>query len=633
MIFGDVLYILFRIYDPSMSVSSSPNSDGGRLSWLTSRMNQSYLAKWTVIGVLIGVVAGFGATAFYYMIGIVTATILGGITGFIPPHPAGEQGPLISVISSISSPRYYLIPISTIIGGLAAGLLIYGFAPEAEGHGTDAAIDAYHNKNGVIRKRIPIIKTIASAFTIGSGGSAGREGPTAQIAAGFGSIVGGVFKLPAKDRRIAVAAGIGAGIGSIFKSPFGGAILAGEILYSGADFEAEALIPAFIATPIGYVIFGSFTSFNPIFGTTISYSFADPSTLIVYALLGALCAGFGRFYTFSFYGLRRIFEKFSIPNYFKPVIGGGIAGGIAIFFPQVVGLGYGFVQYLIDGNFSAITTNYFSLGNTTIDVALVLLIIVFLKIFATSFTVGSGGSGGVFAPALVIGGFAGAFVWEITRLVSPNLFPTAAPLVVIGMIALFGGVGRVPIAVILMVTEMTGSLALVAPAMVAVVISYFLVTPKYTIYHNQVPSRADSPAHRGEYNIPLLSALKVENGMKKGVTTLTGETTTDVAFKIMSEMKIRGIPIISANKQVEGIVTMSDILKVPQSEMKTTPLSEIMTKNVVTIFPDESLLVALEKFTISGIGRLPVVDRNTKVLVGLLTRSDLFRIYQGSIQT
>ena len=135
------------------------------------------------------------------MIELVSNFILGGITGFYPPNPVGEASALVS----IANPRYYLIPVSTIIGGLVAGLLIFRFAPEAEGHGTDAAIDAFHNKNGVIRKRVPIIKTIASAFTIGTGGSAGREGPTAQIAAGFGSILGDVFKLSAKDRRIALA--------------------------------------------------------------------------------------------------------------------------------------------------------------------------------------------------------------------------------------------------------------------------------------------------------------------------------------------------------------------------------------------------------------------------------------------
>jgi CIC family chloride channel protein len=598
-----------------------------KLGWFQLFINRSYLAKWAVIGILIGIVAGFGATAFYYMIQIVNNTILGGITGFFPPNPAGEPG----AVPSIASPRYYLIPVSTMIGGAIAGLIIYKFAPEAEGHGTDAAIDAFHNKNGVIRKRVPLIKTIASAFTIGTGGSAGREGPTAQIAAGFGSIVGDFFDLSAKDKRTAVACGIGAGIGSIFKSPFGGAILAGEILYSGPDIEAESLIPGFIASPVGYIIFGSFTKFTPIFGSVASYTFTDPSTLVIYAFLGILCAGFGRLYSFSFYGLKRAFDSLRVTNYVKPMIGATIAGTVAIFFPQVTGLGYGFVQLLINNsdNFANITTNYFALSSVT----MVLLLIVIMKIFATSITVGSGGSGGVFAPALVIGGFLGAFMWELSKIITPGLFPTAAPLVIIGMMALFGGVGRVPIAVILMVTEMTGSLALVAPAMVAVVISYFLVGPKYTIYHNQVPSRADSPAHRGEYNIPVMSTLKVRDAMHKDLITLTQDDSADAAFALMSEKKFRGIPIITRDNQVIGIVTMNDILRIPSERLKETSLKDVMTKNVVMAFPDETLLEALGKLTTAGVGRLPVVDGQTRQLVGILTRTDLFKAYRDRIQT
>jgi CIC family chloride channel protein len=601
-------------------------SGNGRYTRLLQYVNRTYLRKWVTIGLLIGIVAGFGATAFYFMIQVVTNGILGSITGFYPPNPAGEPG----AISSIVHPRYFLIPVSTMIGGLIAGLIVYNFAPEAEGHGTDAAIDAYHNKGGMIRRRIPIVKMIASAFTIGTGGSAGREGPTAQIAAGFGSILGDLFKLSTKDRRIALAAGIGAGIGSIFKSPFGGAILSAEILYRGPDMEAESLIPAFIATPIGYVIFASFTGFTPIFGYTAQYSFTQPFDLIVYALLGALCAGFGRLYTISFYKFKQIFDHMRVPKYLKPMIGAGIAGIIAVFFPQVVGLGYGFLQFLIDGDYSQIAPNYFPLN----FVALTLLLLVFLKIFATSVTVGSGGSGGVFAPALAIGGFSGAFVWMLVNYLLPGAFPSAAPLVVIGMMALFGGVGRAPIAVILMVTEMTGSLALIAPAMVAVVISYFLVGPKYTIYKSQVLSRADSPAHMGEYNVSIMSRLKVAEAMRPNVISLTPDDTVDSAFSLMTEKKFRGLPVVnSATGQIEGMVTISDILRVPSAETKKTPLKSVMSKNVVSAFPDENLLNALAKMTTGGFGRLPVIDKETKQIQGILTRADLFRAYRRHLDT
>ncbi len=584
-------------------------------------LNRSYLGKWAFIGTLIGLVAGFGATVFYFAIQIVSNTMLGGITGFYPPNPVGEAPAPISV-----NPHFLLIPISTAIGGLIAGLLVFGLAPEAEGHGTDAAIDAYHNKGGIIRRRVPIIKTIASAFTIGSGGSAGREGPTAQIAAGFGSMIGEIFGLSAKDRRIALAAGIGAGIGSIFKSPFGGAILSAEILYSGGDIEAETLIPAFIATPIGYVIFGSFTGFTPIFGTGITYNFTHPFNLIFYAILGVLCAGVGRFYTLTFYTVKNFFDVSKIPKYVRPMIGAAICGIIGIFFPEVIGLGYGFLQFAIDGNFSSITTNYVAL-----PVILVLLLVVFLKIFATSFTVGSGGSGGVFAPSLAIGGFLGAAMWMVVQNFFPNLIPIPAPLVIVGMMALFAGVGRVPIAVILMVSEMTGNLSLLAPSMIAVVTSYYLTGSKYTIYHSQVETRADSPAHMGEYNVPLMTRIFVSEAMNKDVQSLNEDDSVQRANQLILEKGFKGIPIVSKEGKVTGMVTLKDVERIPREKSASTKLAEIMTQNVISVGQNETLLDAMRKMTINEVGQLPVVDKSTGALLGIISRTDLLRAYDKRI--
>lgn len=584
-------------------------------------INRSYLGKWVVIGSLIGIVAGFGSTVFYYLIALVTTYLLGGITGFYPPIPAGEGVSPVSI-----NPHYYLIPLSTAIGGLVAGALVFTFAPEAEGHGTDAAIDAFHNKSGVIRKRVPVVKMIASAFTIGSGGSAGREGPTAQIAAGFGSLLGELFGLSASDRRIAVAAGIGAGIGSIFKSPFGGAILSAEILYSGGDIEAEALVPGFIATPVGYVIFGSFTGFTPIFGPAITYQFVHPFNLVFYAILGVMCAGVGRLYTTTFYGAKNFFDKVLLPKYAKPMIGGAIAGIVGIFFPEVLGLGYGFLQYAINGQFNLLTVNYI-----TMPIALILLFLIFLKIFATSVTVGSGGSGGVFAPALAIGGFLGALWWMVVQTIDPGAIPISAPLVVVGMMALFAGVGRVPIAVILMVTEMTGNLSLLAPSMIAVVIAYILTGSKFTIYKSQVPTKADSPAHRGDYNVPLMTRLFVRDAMATDVSALSPDDTIDKANQAILKGKYRGLPIVSPVGKVVGIVTLNDLKRVPTEKSKTTKLRDVMTQNVITAGADESLYDALRKMTTNQVERMPVVDKPTGKLVGILTTADLFRAYERAV--
>lgn len=580
-------------------------------------LNRSYLGKWAFIGLLIGIVAGVGAIIFYFLIQLISNEILGGLTGYYPPNPSGESPAPVS----LGAPHFWLIPVSTAIGGLVAGLLIYLFAPEAEGHGTDAAIDAFHNKGGAIRRRIPIIKTIASAFTIGTGGSAGREGPMALIAAGFGSFIGESFKLSVKDRRIAVAAGIGAGIGSIFKSPFGGAILSAEILYSGSDIEAEALIPSFIAAPVGYVIFGLFTNFNPIFGSAISANFSNPITLVIYAGLGVLCAGSGKLYTTMFYSIKKLFDGFLVPKYFRPMIGALVAGLIGVLFPEVLGLGYGFLQFLINGNFGGITVNYVAL-----PLLAILLLVFFLKIVATSFTVGSGGSGGVFAPALMIGGFLGAAYWMGIQYAFPGLIPAPAPLVIVGMMALFAGVGRAPIAVILMVSEMTGNLTLLAPSMIAVVISYYLTGSKYTIYRSQVETRADSPAHRGEYNVPLMTKIFVGDAMTNEVVALGEDDSVESVNNLMIEKNHYGAPVVSPDGKIVGVVTMTDVRRIPTEKADSTMVKEIMTQNVITVHVKDTLYDALHKMTTNDVGRLPVVDDLGK-LVGIISRRDVFVAY------
>jgi CIC family chloride channel protein len=572
-----------------------------------------YLQKWVPIAVLIGVVSGLGALFFYYAINLFTSVLLNHIAGYIPPAPAGEG---IAIASGPS--RLYLIPLVTTLGGLLSGIIVYGFAREAEGHGTDAALDAFHNKKGEIRSRVPIVKLVSSAVTIGSGGSAGREGPTAQISAGFGSFLGNVLHLNAHDRRIAVAVGIGAGIGSIFKAPFGGALLAAEIIYI-RDFEYEALVPAFIASTIGYSIFGAIRGWNPIFGSTTQYIFHEPSSLILYTIIGVACGLVGIAYVRSFYGTRDAFKRFRVPNFIKPAIGGLAVGLIGMGIPKVLGMGYGWLQIAIDGGFASL-----SLG--------LILIFIVSKIFATSFSIGSGGSGGVFAPALVIGGMVGYAVWSIFGSILPGFQLSPAPFVIVGMMSFFGGVGKVPIAVILMVSEMTGTYTLLVPSMIATTIAY-VITGKNTIYEKQVESRADSPAHRGEYSVPLLQRLTVKDAMSKKVITVTPDYRLSKVADTMAKNKIKGIPVVDRNKDLIGIITFTDILQVHPEQRAKRTAGAVMTKELITIDANENLYVAFGKMTSNQIGRLLVVDpTNCKKLIGIITREDISRVYDGEVR-
>ena len=580
-------------------------------------INSSYLGKWVIVGLLIGIVAGIGSAIFYYLIQFFTNNFLGRITGFYPPNPAGELAAPLSI-----SPHYFLIPVSVALGGLIVGLIIFYFAPEAEGHGTDAAIDAFHNRNGVIRKRVPIVKMIASAITIGSGGSGGREGPTAQISAGFGSYLATAFGMSNRDRRIAVAAGIGAGIGAIFRSPFAGAILSAEILYSGGDMEVEALTPAFIASPVGYVIFASLTNFSPIFSLSSPYTFDHPLNLILYAVLGIICGLVGKFYSSFFYWVKGLFAKLKVKKFLKPMIGGAVAGIIAMFFPQTIGMSYGYLQYLMDGNLKSAEPVYF-----VVPILAALIIVAFAKIVATSFTISSGGSAGVFAPSLVIGGFVGAATWTGVHMINPTLVLSPAPFVLVGMMALFAGVGRTPIAVVLMVSEMTGSLEVMIPSMVAVVISYYLVGYKFSIYRSQVRNRSESQAHRGEYNIPVLSYLKARDAMATDIPTIDPATPVSNALRLMEDRGVTGIPV-TENSKLVGIVTKSDLVQVKLIHQDMESVSHIMTRNVVYAHEDETLLDVMKKLSVNNISHIPIVTKEDNKVIGLVTWNAIFKAHQ-----
>jgi CIC family chloride channel protein len=435
-----------------------------------------FLARWLFFGCMIGVVSGIGAIALSLAISIATKVFLNNIVGYFPPGTSGEGITKWTPIAHL-----WLLPLIVAIGGLLSGLLVFIFAPDAEGHGTDAVIDAVHHGEGKIKARVPIVKLIASAITIGSGGSSGREGPVVQIGAGLSSMLGNLFHLSPEDRRIAVTIGMGAGIGAVFKAPFGGALFAAEILYLH-DVEFKVFVPAIIASTISYTVYSFFFGFTPIFGNLHILDVQSPIQLVYYAVIG-VCAGFaGICYASSFYGVNRFFHHLRLPDWTKPAFGGVIVGLIGLAFPQVLGMSYGWVELLMNSKFLLTIPLW------------VLLCLPLAKILATGLSIGSGGSGGTYGPAMVIGGFLGAFLWDIMHTL-PFMPQQPAIFIIVGMMALCGAVAHTPIAVLVMVAEMTGSLSLLAPAMIALAISITIVGNN-TIFRSQILNRMHAPPHK-----------------------------------------------------------------------------------------------------------------------------------------
>ena len=436
----------------------------------------SRMRRWVVLGAIVGLISGIGAALFFWALDVATSFFLGAIVGFAPLGPPGDGTHHLAVAE-----RWWLLPLVVGLGGLATGLIVVRLAPEAGGAGQDRAIDDLHHRAASVPARVPLVKLVASALTIGTGGSGGREGPTAQIGAGLGSIVARVFAVDASDARILVAAGMGAGVGAIFRAPLGGAVLAAEVPYRD-DVESDALVPGFVASIVAFAVFGTLFDFAPIFGR-ITTSFSDPVQLVYYGLIGLVAGLVGRLYISANDATRARFSRWAVADVLKPAVGGVAVGLIGIALPGVLGTGYGWVG----AAFSSETLAAIPIG--------VVLVLPFAKIAATSLTVGSGGSAGLFGPGMFIGGFLGAGLWRLLEPIAPNVPAEPAGFVVVGMVALFGSIAHAPLAVMLMAAEMTGDLAMLAPAMLAVGIATLVVGDR-TIFRSQLRDRTELAQRR-----------------------------------------------------------------------------------------------------------------------------------------
>ncbi len=572
-----------------------------------------------ILAVLVGIVAGSGAIFFYFATNSLEHLTLGKIGNFHPPLEGTPESSFNTFIGDLSTPYRWCLFLLPALGGIISGWLVYTFAPEAEGHGTDGAIEAFHRKGGVIRGRVPIIKTIASIVTIGTGGSAGREGPIAQIGAGFGSFVATKLGLSAKDRRILLLAGMAGGIGATFRSPLGGALLAVEVLYRDPEFEHEGLIPSIISSIIAYSLFGAVTGWKPLLDTPL-FRFDQPSELLLYLVLGILCALFGVLYVKVFYGMRDAFRKLPLPNWIKPAIGGLLLVILAMFIPQVLGSGYGWVQAALYGKMAL----------------WVMLVVALAKIVATSLTISSGGSGGVFAPSLVIGAMLGGTFGATAELLFPMLVQDPRAYVLVGMAGFFAGVANAPIATLIMVSELTGNYGLLAPLMLVCVVA-MIVMRNNTIYEKQVACRFDSPAHLGDFVIDILDGIQVKSLAKKGrKPTLIpeGMTLPEILNKIAAA-KTTYYPVVDEEGLMTGIFSMTDIRRILNDDIPPTLVvaGDLATRNVIYATPEEPLNSAMKKLTARNLDEIPVVDAEMprKVLY-MLSRRTLLAQYAEKME-
>ncbi len=455
-------------------------------------VNQRRQRKLVLDALILGVLGAVCAQVFTYTLSFSKWFFMSRIAGYQAPGLPGEGGVLLEVIGPHG---LLLIPVVTTLGGLIAGFLVYGIATEAEGGGTDPAIRAFHIFAGKIRYRVAPLKILATAITLGSGGSGGREGPVTLIAGSIGSAYAVIMRRSEKERQVLLLVGMAAGLSAIFRSPIGAAIFAVEILYRDMEYESRALLYAILAAVVAYTVNGPFVDWQPLFQVPPDLAVSSLFQYFCYAVLGVACGLMATGVPIFFYKVRDAFVSIPIPPHFKPAIGGLAVGLIAMAIPQILGGGYGWIQEAIDGRFTVVF----------------LIALMLAKILSFTLTVSSGGSGGVFGPTLFIGAMLGGALAQLF-----NLPP--AGFVIVGMASVFAGAGRVPIATILMVAEMTGGYALLVPASLAAVISFLVqrgISSKIktetihdTLFESQVDTRSDSPAHMMEHMQKAVKLLR-----------------------------------------------------------------------------------------------------------------------------
>jgi len=576
----------------------------------------AYAGRWALYFITIGVIAGLGSIIFHLLCQLGIHFFMDMFAGYRPPAPAGEH----HLIPPTETPfNQWLLLILPALGGIVSGWLVYTFAPEAEGHGTDAAIDAYHRKGGYMRSRVPFIKTIASAITLTTGGSGGREGPIAQIGAGFGSFLATRLKLSNRERRIMMAAGIGAGVGSIFRAPLAGALFAAEVLYRDPEFESEVIIPAGMSSVVAYCLFCLTFGWGSLFQAP-DYVFRNPLELGPYIVLALVLVFMGVLYIKSFYGITSLFKKIKIPNHFKPFLGGLCTGIIGFYLPYTLAFGYGYAQQAL----------YCELSIPF------LLCLAFGKILTTSFSIGSGGSGGVFGPSVVIGGAVGGAVGLAFHHIMPNVVTQPGAFVIVGMAGFFTAVSNTPISTIIFVSEMTNSYHLLLPSLLVCSLAY-MASRRWTIYEKQVQNKMHSPAHSGTFFVDVLQEIRVSD-LKDRIKHVKciSEKMPFIEFKnFFSKTKQHYFPVIDDTGRLSGIFSSTDIRSVlfePDIEHLIV-MKDIAKEDIITTCPSDNLNSVIRKLTISNIDSLPVVEDNDKTkLLGMLNRREVIAFYNQKVE-
>ena len=594
-----------------------------RLTRLVDKHQPSETTLLLLLSIIIGLVTGLAAVAFIDLIDWITNFSFGSI-----PDTFASLG------------RWWII-IIPVVGSLISGPIIAFFASEAKGHGVPEVMQAMVLNGGRIRPRVAVAKIAASSVCIGTGGSAGREGPIVQVGSTFGSTMGQLFRMSDRRIRNLVACGAAAGIAATFNAPIAGVAFAIEVL--AGDLAISVVSNVVIAAVTAAVVSQAFLGAEPAFHIP-TYAMKNPVEIIFYVVLGLLAGLMGVLFIKVLYGMEDVFDNWKkMPMWVRPAIGALLLGIVGFVYPPIL-VKLGIDPVLAKAGLPVIRNvpHIFGAGFDTIEAALtgplpwiLLISLLFLKLLATALTLGSGNSGGVFAPALFMGAMLGGFFGLAVDMAFPQFAINPGAYALAGMAAVFVGAARAPLTAILIAFEMSNDYKVILPLMATTIVALIIahrIHPE-SIYTLKLARRG--LRLRFGRDVDVLDGVLVSEVMTKNPPTIREDVTLDELKHYFLTTHHHGVMVVNDKNELVGVITLQDqerCLTNRGEECLSMKVGDAMTRSMLVTYPDETIGDALHRMAVRDVGRMPVVDRkNPKKLVGAVRRNDIARAYQRGI--
>jgi chloride channel protein, CIC family len=579
-----------------------------RFDWTT--LDLVYLKKWTVIGIIIGVISGLLVITAYESIRIFSSFFLSDLVRYIQPYP--EDVANLSSDYSLYVLKPWLIPVILGLVGLVVGIISTKLSANMGKNGIDEISDEFHNKKSKFSLKISSLRSFSSILAVGSGMSGGVEDSLAHTGSTFGSIMGRIFKLDQEEIRIAIAAGMGSTIGGILRLPFGGAIFSLELLYR-RDFIIKSVYPVLLASITSYIISGiildwpSFLYVPQEFITKTSLQ-----SLAAYGIIAAIIGLIGIGYVRTVKIFQIHFEKMKIPLYFKPALGGIIIGIFAIGFPEILGTGYGWLQLA-------------TVGNHQIFPLWIMFPVIVMKIFATSVSNASRNSTGLLGPTLVIGGLIGSALITLFHSFGIFMFIDTTSATLISIFAFFTASTRTPISAIVIGIEIVGSYTLLIPTVISVIISNIISGKNNCIYKNYVSNLKTQLSNAKKYDLKLKNYL-VRDAMNADFYNINRNTTINDAIHIMKDLNVKSLVVTNNEDEFEGMVYFEDLSNVSTIQ-ENMIVETIMVFDPPILRPLDPILNYFELISKTAVSEIPVISPDdNKLVLSILSIKDINKL-------